>query len=171
MAKRSAAITFRNTYVEEFLAERATVTAEQAKRTVGRPRAASSDRGAVSSSEQLLSVHQIAARDLERYYTVLKQSLPKFSDDEATAIVNACKGWKADPKSGAALLPVQLRDALKRCLVVLGGNDGSALVAKLIGLNSMQAWAVIDAAERYWKALAELGEHQVALKLSGLGEH
>lgn len=93
----------------------------------------------------------VAQRDLERYYHLLRQSLPAFSEAEASLLVDACNGWLIEPHT-ARLLWAEVADAIS-----LDGLDrkwdvdGPALVARLRNLTPSEALAACDAIERFWR--------------------
>lgn len=96
------------------------------------------------------SPSQIAARDLDRYYTLLRRSLPTFTEAEACLIVDACSDWHVEPHS-ASLLWAQVDDAIRNN--GLDGKwhvDGATLTARLRILTPFESLAVVDAVERFW---------------------
>lgn len=104
----------------------------------------------------------VAKRDLERYYALLRQSLPTFSRSEASLIVDALNGTLIEPHT-ARLLWAAIDDALYDGLAEKWGVDGLALVARLRRLTPFEALAVVDAAERYWR------DHEAADALERVG--
>lgn len=100
---------------------------------------------------------QIAARDLDRYYTLLQRAMPKFSEPEASLIVDALNGTLSEPHT-AHLLWAEIDDAIQLDqLDKKWGVDGPALVQRLRSLSPFEAMAVVDAAERFWLSPNEDG--------------
>lgn len=92
----------------------------------------------------------IAARDLERYYELLRRSLPIFTEAEAFLIVDACNGWFIEPHS-APLLWAKVDECIRRNGVNGEQNpNGPALVARLRTLTPFEQLAIADAVERFW---------------------
>lgn len=100
-----------------------------------------------------LSANQAAARDLERYYHLLRAELRAvdLAPGEAALICDAANGTLWEPHT-LRLLWAEVADALVDGLAAKRGVDGPALVARLRALTPTQAAAVADAAERYWLA-------------------
>ena len=97
---------------------------------------------------------QTINRDLERLYTLYKRALREvvLSVPEAWLLVDVLNGTIHDANS-APLLWGSVEDGCN--LDGLDGKweiDGKALVEKLRNLSSIQALALIDAAERFWEA-------------------
>ncbi len=96
----------------------------------------------------------IIHRDLERLYTLYKRALREveLSLPECWFLADMLNGSLMDANT-AGLLWASAEDAC-----TLDGLDkkweldGKALVEKLRGLSSIQAMALIDAAERFWEA-------------------
>ncbi len=111
---------------------------------------------------------QIAARDLLRYYALLPRATPRFSEEEASLLVDALAGRTIqtdDPRAvwSAVQKGIQ-RDMLDRRWFV----DGVSLVATLRFLDPVQRVALIDAIERYSRLpVDEMGMGE-ALRAVGL---
>jgi hypothetical protein len=104
----------------------------------------------VRTPEEGESPSLIARRDLERYYRLLRRSLPVFSEPEALLIVRACVGWRPDADS-VHFLWAQVDSAIKsKQTDQTYGVDGPALVERLRALTPFEAMAVVDAAEMIW---------------------
>ena len=78
-----------------------------------------------------LSAHQVAKRDLTRYYMVLADSVPRLSDGERAAVRAALDGFPID---AYRLLWARIDDEL--------------LAAKLRALPAASVMALIDLLER-----------------------
>jgi len=99
-------------------------------------------------------------RDMERLYALYGRSLREvgLSLPEAWFLADMLNGSLMDATS-ASLLWASAEDAC--ALDGLDGKwelDGKAFVEKLKGLSSIQAMALIDAAERFWQATAKSTE-------------
>lgn len=97
--------------------------------------------------------NQTADRDLGRYYALLDRELATLDllPDEALAVLDALNGAWLDEHS-IPLLWTGVEDAI--ALDDLDQKwrvDGPALVAKLKRLTFGQAFALADAAERWWR--------------------
>lgn len=91
-----------------------------------------------------------AKRDLERYYETLRRSLPTFTEQEATLIVDALNGTILEPNT-VTLLWANVDDHNR----LYDGSlpmDVAALVARLRGLSYAECMALADAVERFWSA-------------------
>lgn len=85
---------------------------------------------------------EIARRDLERYYYLLRASLPTFTVEDAFTLVNALNGHLSQPET-AHLLWAEVEDS------ELGNEQ---LVARLRTLSRFECMAIIDAVERAWNS-------------------
>lgn len=110
------------------------------------------------------SRNEVARRDLERYYAVLRRSLPTFDRQEALAILDATNGTAFDPTT-VGLLWADVDDA--EGLGEKWGIDRHALVARLRGLTYAESMALVDAAERFW-SYGKDADTDLALEASGL---
>lgn len=91
----------------------------------------------------------VAKRDLERYYELLRRSLPAFTEAEASVLVDACDEWRIEAHS-ASLLWAKVDEAIAaNGLDQQRSVDGPALVARLRSLAPFEALAVCDAIERF----------------------
>lgn len=89
-------------------------------------------------------------QDLARYYHLMMQQLPKFSEAEACLLLDVCNGVFFDPRI-IPLLWAQVADAIDLYHYdKQWGIDGSALIEKLRALSPCQCTAVVDAIERAW---------------------
>lgn len=93
----------------------------------------------------------VAARDLERYYTVLRRELraARLSEGEAGALCEVLQGALLDAGS-AWVLPVEIEDTLPDGLAARWEIDGPALVARLRAMLGSGLLAIVDAVERWW---------------------
>lgn len=116
------------------------------------------DHGAEDATGKLLS--QTAQRDLERYYYLLRASLPIFSVNGALLICDVMNGTITEPHT-ASLLWANVADALDiddpretPPLAEKWQMDGDELVARLRKLTPFEQIAVADAAERFWNRVS-----------------
>lgn len=93
---------------------------------------------------------QIAQRDLERYYYLLRVSLPTFTVNEAQLICDVMNGTITEPHT-ASLLWANVADALEDGYAEKWSVDGDALVKRLRALTPFEQLAVADAVERFWR--------------------
>lgn len=95
-----------------------------------------------------------AARDLGRYYELLRLALASVSltEGEAGALVDIANGTAFEPLTVAAqTFHYEIEDGLKDADYAGKWEiDGPALVAKIRGWSLLQRAAVIDAIERFW---------------------
>lgn len=110
------------------------------------------------------SRNEVARRDLERYYEILRRALPAFARNEALAILDATNGTLFDPTT-APLLWADVDDS--EGLGEKWGVDTSALVARLRGLSYAESLALVDACERFW-SYGQDADTDLALQASGL---
>lgn len=106
----------------------------------------------------LMSMNRVMERDLERYYHMLRvarsEAAKLLSKDEAALIADAMNGIMTDPQT-IGLLPHGIRDAIDLDkLDKKWGVDGEMLVAKLENVPLLTLAAIVDAAERFWAAVA-----------------
>lgn len=93
-----------------------------------------------------------AARDLERYYSLLAAELAgiELSEAEASLVCDALNGTLFEPHT-IRLLWAEVDDAIRHDgLAEKWGVDGPALVERLRSLTPGQAYALVDAVERFW---------------------
>lgn len=99
------------------------------------------------------SRNQTINRDLDRLYALYKRALREvdLSTKEAMLIVDSLNGTMFIDPLSATLLWANIEDSIRLDgLDAKWEVDGAALVTKLRGLTSIQAMAVVDAAERFW---------------------
>jgi hypothetical protein len=100
------------------------------------------------------------AQDLARYYEALararKGMCDKFSKDELSAILDVCNGAAYEAHS-IPWLYAGMEDALAGGVADKWGIDGAALVANLRALSYIESAALVDAAERAWRAVGNNG--------------
>jgi hypothetical protein len=90
-------------------------------------------------------------RDLTRYYFLLPRALPTFSDAEASLIVDALNGTIFHPET-IGLLWAEIDEAVRNAgLAEKWRVDGAALVSRLRDLSFVEALAIVDAVERFWR--------------------
>ncbi len=109
------------------------------------------DRELAARSDESLSVHTVAKRDLERYYEMLQRSLPSFTQGEAMLLVDVLNGTLHLSYS-MHLIWAEVSDALKEGYAEKWEVDGTALVEKLRELTPFECMAVADAVERAWNS-------------------
>lgn len=100
-----------------------------------------------SALKSILS--ETARRDLDRYYNTLVRSLPKFSVEEASLLLDALNGCISEPHS-VQLLWANIADAVQEGYDKKWEVDGPALVERLRKLSYAECMAVTDAVERFW---------------------
>ena len=96
------------------------------------------------------SIHIAARRDLRRYYELLEQSRPTFSEAEAHFLVDIFNGTHFDPiEMSATMLWASVEDA-PEATAEKHGIDRGDVVGRLRTLSFAEGLAVIDAVERFW---------------------
>lgn len=113
------------------------------------------------------ALSQTAQRDLERYYALLKLSLPAFSEAEASLIVDALNGSMLESHSGH-LLWAEIDDAVREGLAEKWGVAGPALVERLRALPPFAQYAVWEAAEVWWNGPYREADWGASLRAVGL---
>lgn len=99
-----------------------------------------------------LSPHQVAKRDLGRYYAVLCDSLPAFTAAEAGLLVQALKDSRLDAQS-YRYLPAAVAESAPG-LAKQWKVEPDDLDRKLKRLPPGARAAVLDAVERFWLMVA-----------------
>jgi len=127
------------------------------ERTTPEPDGSLSERGLANTAD----------RDLHRYYHLLRLALPTFSLPEASLIVDALNGLILEPHSGH-LLWAEIEDGLAEGLAEKHGVAGLALVARLRALPPFEAFAVAEAAERWWNGPHREADWGASLRAVGL---
>lgn len=96
------------------------------------------------------SLGSIAARDLDRYYTLLARALAQITltEPEAMLIVSALNGTYINEFT-AALLDVEIEDAIQYAADQQEQIDTRSLITTIRGWNLLQRMAVCDAVERF----------------------
>jgi hypothetical protein len=111
--------------------------------------------------------HQRTCRTTEqRYRWLLDRALPTFSEAEALAICDALNGVIWPDLIAVPLVGENVRAATG--LDVRHGVDQDALADRIGALAPVGQLAVIDAAERFWSAVAAGQDTDAALAASGL---
>lgn len=103
-----------------------------------------------ADNEDQRVVSEIARRDLTRYYQLLRMTLPTFAEGEASLLCDVLNGTRLDEHT-MTLLWAEISDALADGLAEKWEVDGPALVARLRALTPAEAYAVVDACERFWR--------------------
>ena len=97
-----------------------------------------------------LSAGTVAARDLERYYSLLDSELPELSPNEWNLLRDALNGTLTETSS-MKMLWLDAADAIALdSLAEKWDVDGKALVERLRSFSLAQYYAVADAVERWW---------------------
>lgn len=117
-------------------------------------------------------IHQVARRDLERYYYALREELANVDLDagEAALICDVCNGTLWEPHT-IGFLRGQIVEAIENGPYAEKWDvDGYALVAKLRTYPYARLLAIVDAAERFWQRVGrgENGETADDLRAVGL---
>ncbi len=110
------------------------------------------------------SANDVARRDLERYYEVVRRALPTFGRQEALAILDATNGTAFDATT-VTLVWADVDET--EGLGEKWGVDHAALVARLRGLSYAECVALVDACERFWSYGSD-ADTDLALEASGL---
>ena len=112
--------------------------------------------------------HEIARRDLERYYEAIDRELRALAltHAEASLLADALNGTLWDVQS-VSLLWAQVDDAIRDgALDTKWGVHGPDFVARLRALTYTQALAIIDGVDRFWRIAGD--DIVAALRESGL---
>jgi hypothetical protein len=98
--------------------------------------------------------HQIARRDLDRYYVLLCSALGQVNLSHSEALLlcdafsNTINDFRVNP---AQCLHLRVADAISlEQIDKKWGIDGKELLSKLKGFTTLEAAAVLDAIERFW---------------------
>jgi hypothetical protein len=142
-----------------------------AKRVLDRPiqfRAGELSDDLLERAEEGRPPSWVAQRDLERYYQLLKLSLPTFGEGEASLIVDALNGSLIFPYS-AQVVWAEVADAIQMDgLDEKWKVDGKALVERLRALTAFEQLAIADAAERFWSGPYRSADLAQSLREVGL---
>jgi len=98
-----------------------------------------------------LSPSLVAKRDLQRYYQILNDSMPRLTEGAAAAICDALNGAMLTPATYRYLW-AEVDDWPAEELGTKWGIDGPALVTQLRALSPCASMALCDAVERFWAA-------------------
>jgi hypothetical protein len=116
------------------------------------------------------SIHQIAKRDVERYYFVVARALERisFTEGEAQLMCDVLNGSLAEP---ADVLEIHVHASVEDADPAVFDKwdvDRAALLRKLSSLDLLQAAAITDAIERFWAGVSR-GEdpHPADVGLTG----
>ncbi len=103
------------------------------------------------TSELCLSLGDVARRDLERYYTILRHELraADLTKGEAAALCDVLVSTWMDAHT-ARLLDMEVEDALADGLDDKWGIDGLQLARRLAAMPWSRRMAIADAVERWW---------------------
>lgn len=94
----------------------------------------------------------VAKRDLERYYTLLRDEFAtlRLTEAEASLLCDVCNGTIWEPHT-MRLLWAQIADAEPE-LFEKWGVDQAPFISRLRQLTPGQTFAIVDAIERFWRA-------------------
>lgn len=114
----------------------------------------------------------VARRDLERYYTVLADSLARLdlTLGQACLLMDALNGTWMDTSS-YRLLWAEVDDSIREeNLAGKWSVDGAQLVERLRSLSPGEQMAMVDAAERFWLLVERgaTGDREELLRKVGL---
>lgn len=126
-------------------------------------------RDEVSARLGRLGVTEVMKRDLKRYYEGVADTLARLhlTEPEASLICDALNGTWLQESVAARHLWAEVEDAIQlNRLDRKWSVEGPSLVERLRGLTLAQAWAVVDAVERFW-ATSDLPTRE-ALRAAGL---
>ena len=116
------------------------------------------------------SERDVKGRDLERYYSLLHYSRPKFSEAEGCLIMDAMNGSWIDPWIFLHIW-ISVKDAIDfQALDKKWGVDAEKLLAKLFDLTPAEGMALLDASERFWGRDGVVGDYREALAHAGILE-
>lgn len=107
----------------------------------------------------------VLPRDLERYYEILRRSLPVFTEAEArvlTAIIDSHKNSIRD----ISRLRADVEDFLQEHRVE---NVDATLVERLRTFGFAEYAAIVDAVERYWIGAYHKDSEEVTKQLHEVG--
>ena len=124
----------------------------EVKQLVFRPEQDTADSVQNRVNNDFSSIHQIANRDLSRYYNIIKYALREveLSEKEAMAVIDSTNGTMLDNFS-IRLMFANVEDSIDYdSLAEKWGIDGEALVLKLKNASVGYLHALADAIERYW---------------------
>lgn len=113
----------------------------------------------------------VAKRDLERLYHLVDRELERLNltEPEASLIVDALNGTLHAPHT-VPLLAFGVTDALEHDgLATKWGVNASDLIDKLRALSPLQCLAVVDAAERAWRAIGDGAGRPLGEQLRAVG--
>jgi hypothetical protein len=123
------------------------------------------------------SVHRVAQRDLERYYTLLANARRRIplSREELVCVLDALNGIHLRDATAALSIPLEVadyvriareRDPLDRPDSELfhGVADPDAMVQRIAAMGVGELYALADLAERFWSQ-PELGIEWAAAQL------
>jgi hypothetical protein len=116
------------------------------------------------------SVHQVADRDLERYYNLLKYALREVSltEQEAMLVCDALNGVFFDDFS-IRLMHASVEDALKfDGLAEKWEVDRDKLIGKLRSYSTGALYSIADAVEQWWNLNDESFSNTQKLEAVGL---
>lgn len=108
------------------------------------------DRGAAGARER----SRLVARDLTRYYALLRVSLPVFTPMEAEVLIHALNGvLLTDVYGPQGVVALEVHDLLEGDDVPGWGREqATEFVSRLAGLSVCEEQAVIDAVEKWWSS-------------------
>ena len=96
------------------------------------------------------SSNQVARRDLERFYLLLRRNTPTFSEGEAHFLLDIFNGTIFEPvEASLRLLWASVEDAEERYAEKWNVNRDE-LRQRLKAVSDLEAMALIDAIERFW---------------------
>jgi len=115
------------------------------------------------------SEHQVAKRDLERYYALITYSLKEveLSEQEAMFIISSTNGTMFEPFT-IRLIWANLEDSILLDKLHLNFDiDATKLIEKIKNASTGYQFALCDAIERWWKIEGDI-DNTEKLKLVGL---
>lgn len=119
-------------------------------------------------NNELTTVHQVANRDMARYYNILKYALREvaLTEQEAMLVCDALNGVFFDDFS-IRLMRASVEDAIIHDrLDEKWGVDGEALIVKLRSYSIGALYSVADAVEQWWSmSNPELSNYEKLLKV------
>lgn len=119
-----------------------------------------------------ISISLVARRDLERYYALMKNAIPKFSLPEALLIVDSSNSvYFGNIPATCNFIWMKVADSIKiDGLDEKWDVDGESLVNRLSKLSLAENLAIADAAERWWGLVNtdDFDDHEKGLKDVGL---
>lgn len=115
---------------------------------------------------------RVAKRDLDRYYSLLANAIPRFSEEEVLILVNVLNGAKYEPQMAHRLyvdVLEYLEESNEDYHSQAVSDDVRTLVLRVKAMSTIECMAIIDAAERFWQGTYHKEPEEVKRKLKEVG--